>query len=175
MTRLPAASCCGAAAKWKKRRSFAISPRTPRQQYPGIHIVVVFPRREQAMVFSKSRLLPTIASSPVLRRVLMGATKRKLDATHMRFANKSEVFIRAAFHSADAVRGIDEILADRRLQDIAGADLPVLEESASLGLSLCDFDRHAKNGRQSPRGGIQFFNSQRMVRSVCVRQVYLSG
>ena len=69
---------------------------------PGVHIVVVFPRHEQATVFAKSRLLPVISESPVISRVLLGERHRKPQITHMRFANKSEVYIRAAYHSADA-------------------------------------------------------------------------
>ena len=99
---------------------------------PGVHIVVVFPRHEQATVFAKSRLLPVITESPILRRVLLGERPRQLQITHMRFDNKSEVYIRAAYHSADAVRGIDgDFLLIDEYQDIAGGDLPILEETLS--------------------------------------------
>ena len=51
---------------------------------------------------------------------------------YRRFANGSEVYIRAAFHSADAVRGIDgDLLLVDEFQDIASGDLPVLEETLS--------------------------------------------
>ena len=52
--------------------------------------------------------------------------------THMQFRNGSEVYIRAAYHSADAVRGIDgDFLLIDEFQDIADGDLPVLEETLS--------------------------------------------
>ena len=99
---------------------------------PGAHIIVVFPRQDQASVFAKSRLRPLIAESPVLRRLLVGSRARDPNVNHMRFANRSEVYIRAAYHSADAVRGIDgDFLLVDEFQDIAGGDLPVLEEALS--------------------------------------------
>ena len=50
----------------------------------------------------------------------------------MRFANDSHVFVRAAYHSADAARGIsaDLLLVDE-FQDVAAGDLPVLQETLS--------------------------------------------
>lgn len=99
---------------------------------PGVHIIAVFPRQEQAGVFAKSRLLPTIEDSPVLRRSLLGSRARKPQVTHMQFRNRSEVYIRAAYHSADAARGIDgDVLIVDEFQDVAGGDLPILEETLS--------------------------------------------
>ena len=99
---------------------------------PNVHIVVVFPRREQASVFAKSRLRPVIIESPILRRVLLGRRPKEPQVNHMRFINGSEVYIRAAYHSADAVRGIDaDFLLIDEFQDIAGGDLPILEQTLS--------------------------------------------
>jgi len=110
---------------------------------PGVHIIIVFPRYDQASVFAKSRLRPVISESPVVRRMLLGKRTRDLQVNHLRFANGSEVYIRAAFHSADAVRGIDGdfLLVDEH-QDIAGGDLPILincsqnESSSSRARSM---------------------------------------
>ncbi|MCE9555381.1 MAG: phage terminase large subunit family protein [Planctomycetes bacterium] len=99
---------------------------------PGVRIIVVFPRQDQASVFAKSRLQPLITESPVLRRILLGKQPRKQQVSHMRFENKSEVYIRSAYRSADAARGIDgDYLLIDEYQDIAGGDLPVLEEALS--------------------------------------------
>jgi hypothetical protein len=51
---------------------------------------------------------------------------------NMRFANDSQLYVRAAYHSADAARGIsaDLLLVDE-FQDIAAGDLPVLQETMS--------------------------------------------
>lgn len=99
---------------------------------PGVRIIIVFPRQEQATVFAKSRLMPVVTDSPVIQKILIGDRRRKPQVTHMQFRNKSEIYIRAAYHSGDAVRGIDgDFLFIDEFQDIAGGDLPVLEETLS--------------------------------------------
>src|SRR5690606_23697317 len=91
-----------------------------------------FPRGDQAKVFAKSRLMPVLMDSPVIRRILIGKNGQKPQIGHMQFRNRSEVFIRAAYHSGDAVRGIDaDYLLIDEFQDIADGDLPVLEETLS--------------------------------------------
>ncbi len=99
---------------------------------PGVHIVVVFPRHEQSAVFVKSRLRPMISESPIPRRILLGRPGRDPQVNHMRFKNGSEVYIRSAFHNADAARGIDaDYLLIDEYQDVCSGNLPVLEESLS--------------------------------------------
>jgi hypothetical protein len=80
----------------------------------------------------RSRLLPVIQQSPLLRRVLLGRSKKAPQISHSQFANGSELFVRAAYHSGDAVRGVsaDLLLVDE-VQDIAAGDLPVLQETLS--------------------------------------------
>jgi phage terminase large subunit GpA-like protein len=98
--------------------------------HPGIHIVVVFPRQEQARVFS-SRLMTMIEGSPVPRRVLL-AGKSNVRVLTKHFADGTEVYLRAAYHTADAARGIDgDVLMVDELQDVAPGSLPVLEECLS--------------------------------------------
>jgi hypothetical protein len=100
--------------------------------HPGIHVLFVCPRGEQASVFSNSRLLPIIQESPLIRRELLGRSKRKPPVTNLHFANSSKVYIRAAFHTGDPVRGIDaDLLLVDEFQDIADGHLPVLEETLS--------------------------------------------
>jgi hypothetical protein len=99
---------------------------------PGIQMVLVCPRREQASTISKSRLMPAIADSPFLHRLLLGRNKRRPQVMNCRFANGSELFVRAAFHSADAVRGLSaDVLFVDEFQDIAAGDLAVLQETLS--------------------------------------------
>jgi hypothetical protein len=101
-------------------------------RHPGVHIVCVFPRQEQAHVFSHARLMATIEGSPVIRRALLGSRGRKLKVTNLQFANGSEVYVRAAYHTADAVRGLDaDVLIVDEFQDIAAGGLPVMEETLS--------------------------------------------
>jgi hypothetical protein len=99
---------------------------------PGVHIIVVFPRREQALVFANSRLLPVIFDSPAVRKILLGRTDRRPQVFNMRLANNSKIYVRAAFHNPDPVRGIDgDFLFLDEYQDIAHGGLGVLEESLS--------------------------------------------
>jgi hypothetical protein len=99
-------------------------------RHPGIHIVCVFPRREQALVFSRARLLETIEDSPLIKRALLGSKGRKPQVMNLDLVNGSKVSVRAAFRTADAVRGLDaDALVIDEFQDIAPGALPVLEET----------------------------------------------
>ena len=105
---------------------------------PGIQMLFVCPRLEQARVFSHDRLLPSLEQSPLIRRTLQGRGARHPQVMNMRFANGSALFVRAAYHSADSCRGLSaSLLMVDEFQDIAAGDLPVLQETLS----------HAKNGR----------------------------
>ncbi len=117
---------------------------------PNVRVVCVFPRQDQARVFSNSRLLPALHQSPVLRRALLGKATRRPRVMDIRFDNGTEVNVRAAFHSADAVRGLDgDFLFIDEFQDIAAGDLPVLEEclshSAHRGVVLTGTPKLADN------------------------------
>jgi hypothetical protein len=98
---------------------------------PGIQILFVSPRLEQARLFSNVRLRGTLMDSPILRRLLWSRASR-LPTTDLQFDNGSRVFIRSAFHKADAVRGISvsRLLIDE-FQDLAPGELPVLQETLS--------------------------------------------
>lgn len=100
--------------------------------WPGLHVLLVCPRLEQARLFSRSRLQPMIKESPIVRRALLGRRTRKLAVLDMDFVNGSRVNIRAAFMSADAARGLDaDMLLIDEFQDVADGNLPVLEETLS--------------------------------------------
>ena len=99
---------------------------------PGVNILFVSPRRDQARVFSRSRLIPCLEHSPLIRRLLWGHTRRRPSVFDLRFQNGSQLFIRAAYHSGDAIRGISaDLLLIDEFQDIAAGDLPVLQETLS--------------------------------------------
>lgn len=101
-------------------------------RHPGRRVLFVCPRREQAQLFSNTRLLPTIQGSPLIRRYLMGGRRCRIQVMNMTFANGSEVHIRAAYQSADSSRGVsvDELFLDE-FQDLAPGCLPVLQETMS--------------------------------------------
>jgi hypothetical protein len=99
---------------------------------PGISILFVSPRIEQARVFARTRLLPSLQQSPLIRRRLLGHRASRVPIGSIVFQNDSRVFVRAAFHSGDACRGISaQLLLVDEYQDIAPGDLPVLEETMS--------------------------------------------
>jgi hypothetical protein len=104
---------------------------------PAAQILFVCPREEQARAFSHLRLAAALQQSPVLRRMLLGKGSR-VQVNNLALSNGARVFIRAAYHSADACRGIsaDLLLVDE-FQDVAAGDLPVLQETLS----------HAKDDR----------------------------
>lgn len=98
---------------------------------PGIQILLVCPRLEQAQVFMSTRLLSILTESPILRRALLGKTRRT-KVMNQAFANGSNLFVRAAFHTADSIRGISaDVLLIDEFQDIAAGDLPVIREVQS--------------------------------------------
>jgi hypothetical protein len=99
---------------------------------PGIQMLFVTPRQEQVRLFSRLRLLDCIEHSPLLRRHLLGQTRKQPQVMNLVFRNGSRLFVRAAYHSGDACRGIsaDLLLVDE-FQDIADGDLPVLQETLS--------------------------------------------
>ena len=105
---------------------------------PGIRMLFVCPRTEQARVFSRMRLLDSLEQSPLIRRALLGRSKQRPPVMNLQFANGASLFVRSAFHSADSCRGLsaDLLLVDE-FQDMAAGDLPVLQEVLS----------HAENGR----------------------------
>jgi hypothetical protein len=102
--------------------------------HPGIKILFVCPRDEQARLFSTTRLMPAIEQSPLIRRALL-AGKSRMEVKKMQFANGSTVFIRSAYLKADSCRGISaDLFMGDELQDIAPGHLPVLLETLSHSL-----------------------------------------
>jgi hypothetical protein len=99
---------------------------------PGIQMLFVCPRIEQARVFSHSRLLASLEQSPLIRRTLLGKRGRRPQVMNMHFANGSALFVRAAYHSGDSCRGLSaQFLMVDEFQDAAEGDLPVLQETLS--------------------------------------------
>jgi hypothetical protein len=98
---------------------------------------------EQARVFLQTRLLTSLEQSPLVRRTLFGAGKKKTALGNMQFENGSVLYTRAAYHSADSARGISaDLLLIDEFQDVAAGDLPVLQET----LSHADFRRTILTG-----------------------------
>ncbi|MBI1371279.1 MAG: hypothetical protein GC159_00750 [Phycisphaera sp.] len=100
--------------------------------HPGAKILFITPRDEQSRLFSNSRLIPTLKESPLLRQRLLGTRPKQPKVTNLIFENGSQVYVRSAFRSADASRGISaDLLVIDEIQDVAPGDLPVLQETLS--------------------------------------------
>jgi hypothetical protein len=116
----------------EKTTFLAISILHAAVMHPGIRMLYVCPRMEQARVFARTRLQPILASSPILSQYLAGGRPYRLPVMNLQFANGSSLYVRAAYRSADAVRGISaDILLVDECQDVAAGDLPVLRETLS--------------------------------------------
>ena len=134
----------------------------------GVQILLVCPRDEQARRFSRDRLLPAIDQSPLVRRTLLGKSRRKPPVMNVEFQNGSRLFIRAAYNSADACRGLsaDMLLVDE-FQDIAAGHLPVLQEMfESRSCRSNDLDRHPQGHRKSSGGDVFAIDRPRMANSM---------
>ena len=62
---------------------------------PGVQILYVCPREEQARRFSRDRLLPMLEQSPLIRRHLLGKSRRKPPVMSIAFQNGSGIVLTA--------------------------------------------------------------------------------
>lgn len=72
--------------------------------YPHFRTMFVAPRQDQTKVFSRDRLGPTMQNSPAIKAYFLDP---KLDQNvfYRQFKNGSKVYLRYAYHDADALRG----------------------------------------------------------------------
>ena len=86
---------------------------------PHTTILFICPRDEQARAFSRGRLIDTIDQSPVAHRLLL-MPKSRPAVKFLEFINGSRIYIRPAFRTADACRGLsaDTLVIDE-FQDVA--------------------------------------------------------
>jgi hypothetical protein len=76
---------------------------------PGVEILFAAPRDQQSHVFTKMRLMSAVRNSPVIARVLLGRRPSKLRIKEVEFVNGSTLYVRSAFHKADASRGLTQV------------------------------------------------------------------
>ena len=97
---------------------------------PFYESLFVSPSAMQTTVFSRGRLDDIVEISPLLQSmVTKGNTWNILEKE---FANKSKIYLRYAFLSADRIRGlsVNAIFGDE-IQDLLMSVMPVIEETAS--------------------------------------------
>jgi hypothetical protein len=97
---------------------------------PMYETLFVSPSAMQTTVFSRTRIDDIVDISPLLQAmVTKGHTWNILEKV---WANKSKIYLRYAFLSADRIRGlsVNSIFCDE-LQDLLTENMPVIEETAS--------------------------------------------
>jgi hypothetical protein len=138
-----------------KSTTVAFKTVLPCLKYPNFHSLYVAPTGNQVSVFSTDKLDGAIRGSSVIKENFL-TTQTKDQITYKELANGSKIYLRSAFHTADAVRGIssDQTSIDE-VQDIVSDHIPVIEQS--MGHSLAKYD-HMKD--RIPGLPMHFFNSK---------------
>ncbi len=90
----------------------------------------VTPSAMQTKVFSRARLDEIIDLSPMMKSLTH--TKLTMNILEKEFINRSKIYLRYAYHSADRIRGISsqDLYVDE-IQDIQADLMPVIEETTS--------------------------------------------
>lgn len=109
---------------------------------PNHKTLYVSPSYLQTRQFSSGKLKPWIANSPIISKYLISsADSHQVMEKTMR--NGSEIYLRAAFLTADRARGISaDLLCLDEIQDLLTSNIPVIEECLS----------HAKDPREIMSG-----------------------
>ena len=115
-------------------------------KYENYHTLYVAPTGNQVSVFSTDKLDSAIRRSPFIKDHYTD-TKTKDQISYKELSNGSKIYLRSAFHSADAIRGIscDQSCIDE-IQDIVSDHIPVIEQSMSHSLAKWS---HLKEDRKS--------------------------
>lgn len=99
--------------------------------FPFFKTLYVSPRQDQTSEFSNAKLQPFMRYSPIFKKLYLddGCTDNVGKKT---FNNGSEITLKYAYHSADAIRGVsaDHTRIDE-VQDIILSNIPVIEEALS--------------------------------------------
>lgn len=95
---------------------------------PWFNTLYIAPRQDQVSVFSGEKLAPAIRYSPVFNQ-LMVEPSRAQNVFDKDFANNSKIYLRAAFLTADSIRGItaDKTVIDEA-QDIIYNNVGIIEK-----------------------------------------------
>jgi len=107
----------------------------PCVKYRNYHSLYVAPTGNQVSVFSTDKLDGALRGSPEITDHYFD-TKTKDQVSYKEFKNGSKIYLRSAFHSADAIRGIsaDQTCIDE-VQDIISDHIPVIEQCMSHSMA----------------------------------------
>ena len=118
-----------------KSTTVAFKTVLPCLKYENYHSLYVAPTGNQVSVFSTDKLDSAIRGSEVVNENYTN-TQTKDQISYKELSNGSKIYLRSAFHSADAIRGIssDQCTIDE-IQDICSDHIPVIEQSMSHSLA----------------------------------------
>jgi hypothetical protein len=107
----------------------------PCLRYRHYHSLYVAPTGNQVSVFSTDKLNGALRGSATIDREFMD-TETKDQVGYKELRNGSKMYLRSAFHTADAIRGIsaDSCSIDE-IQDIISDHIPVIEQCMSHSLA----------------------------------------
>jgi hypothetical protein len=121
-----------------KSTTVAFKTVLPCLKYENYHSLYVAPTGNQVSVFSTDKLDGAIRGSPVVCENYL-TTQTKDQITYKELSNGSKIYLRSAFHTADAIRGIssDQTTIDE-IQDVCSDHIPVIEQS--MGHSMAKWE-----------------------------------
>ena len=107
----------------------------PPVKYSNYHALYVAPTGNQVSVFSSDKLNDALHGSEIVKEHYFD-TKTKDQVSYKEFRNGSKIYLRSAFHTADAIRGIsaDMCMIDE-VQDIISDHIPVIEQCMSHSIA----------------------------------------
>jgi hypothetical protein len=127
----------------------------PTIKYPSYHALYVAPTGNQVSVFSTDKLDGTIKGSSIIQKYYVNP-RTKNQITYKEFTNLSKIYLRSAYHSADAIRGISsDMVCIDEVQDIVSDHIPVIEQCMSH--SLAKWEDMTASGYKIP---MHLFNSR---------------
>jgi hypothetical protein len=118
-----------------KSTTLAYKLALPSIKYSNYNALYVAPTGNQVSVFSSDKLNAALHESDVIKEHFFD-TKTKDQVSYKEMRNNSKIYLRSAFHSADAIRGIsaDMSMIDE-VQDIVSDHIPVIEQCMSHSLA----------------------------------------
>jgi len=127
----------------------------PMLKYPNYHVLYIAPTGNQVSVFSNDKLKGTLQSSDIITKHFMDSHTTD-QVTFKELSNGSKIYLRSAFHSADASRGIsaDMCIFDE-IQDLVADHIPVIEQCMSHSLP-----KWAQMKEDNPNLPMHLFNSK---------------
>jgi DNA-directed RNA polymerase subunit RPC12/RpoP len=115
----------------EKSTTLAVKLLTNSLLIPGFQSVYVVPRMEQAKVFSSQKLDTFIHTSEVIQKFFI-SHRVKQNKFQKEFENGSMIWLRSAYLSPDAIRGLSaDLLGIDEVQDIITDNIPVMLEVLS--------------------------------------------